>query len=281
MGARRLQEEHRDAGRTDEPWDQLDVPAAVVCALCGDPGCPGCGFESTSSGIVAIVPWERPGTASLLARLWTTARATTKEPDAFFGGLPDGPVSPAFAFAALAELFATLSWTLLALGLLVAVVPAWCRQIALDPHDRALALRVIVATVPSFAAMLVAAHVAHGLSLDHGARKVGAPPATRRALRFGLYATGWDLVIGPVGAVILALKEGAIASTEVAKLGAGIPTASARAFLRAAYSLDAARSKTAIRSSYVAAIIATLVAAVTVVSILGAVLFLFPPAFFR
>ena len=55
---------------------------------------------------------------------------------------------------------------------------------------------------------LVAAHVAHGWALDLGARRSGARGATTRALRFGLYAAGWDLVIGPLGAVVVAAKEG-------------------------------------------------------------------------
>jgi hypothetical protein len=269
MGARRLQE---DRDRRDEPvdqLDQLDVPAAVVCALCGDPGCPGCGFESNMrSGIVAIVPWERPGGGPLLARLWSTARATTKDPESFFGTLPDGPVASALGFAVLAELVAAASWSVVwGVGVAIAF-PVWCKHVFVDEHARDLALRIGVAALPGFAFMLVAAHAAHGVSLDHGAQRAGALSSRRRALRFGLYATGWDLVIGPVGALVLALKEGFASASCVAKLGVGLPTRSARAFIKGVYGLDAERAKLAIASSYVAAVLATLVAALLVVVVI-------------
>jgi hypothetical protein len=265
-----------DRGRADDGLDQLDVPAAVVCAICGDPGCPGCGFESTTrSGIVAIVPWERPG-GTLLSRLWTTARATTKDPESFFGALPDGPVSSALGFAVLTELLAATSWSVVCGGAFVAFFPAWCKHVALDPHARGLALRVVVAALPGFAALLVLAHAAHGVSLDRGARKTGAVPARRRALRFGLYATGWDLVIGPLGALVLTVKEGLGSASELLKLGAGLPTRSAKAFLKGVYGLDAGRSKLALASSYVAAVVATVLAAVVVVGVIVVALLVFP-----
>lgn len=275
MGARRL---HEEKNRVDEAWDQLDVPAAVVCALCGDPGCPGCGFESTTrSGIVAIVPWERPGGGPMLVRLWTTARATTKDPESFFGALPDGPVSSALGFAVLTELLAALSWSVVWAVGVAAVFPTWCSHVALDAHARGIALRIIVAALPGFAFMLVAAHAAHGVSLDHGAKNAGARSARRHALRFGLYATGWDLVIGPFGAIVLALREGVVSASEVLKLGAGLPTRSARAFLKGVYNLDIARTNVAIRASYVAAVLATLLAALVVVAAIVAGVLLFPP----
>ena len=254
----------------------MDVPAAVVCAHCGDPGCPGCSFESTTrSGIVAIVPWERPAGGPMLGRLWTTARATTKDCEAFFGALPDGPVAPALAFAIVTELLAALSWAVLCGVVAAATLPAWARQIALDPHARGLALRVVVAAVPAFALLLVAAHGVHGLSLDVGARRAGAPSSRRRALRFGLYATGWDLVIGPLGAAVLAVREGLAAASEVARFGAGLPTRSSKAFLKGVYGLEPARVRSALTTSYVAAALATGVAAILMFAalIMGALTF--------
>ena len=230
-------------------------------------------------GIIVIVPWERPG-GTVLGRMWTTARATTKDADSFFGALPDGPVASALGFAVLTELLATTSWSCVWGAALIAVFPGWCRHIALDAHSRGLALRVLVAAVPAFALMLVGAHAVHGVSLDRGARKAGAPSSRRRALRFGLYATGWDIVIGPLGACVLAFKEGAMAASEVAQLGAGLPTRSATAFLKGVYGLDAARTKVAIGSSHVAAVIATLIAAFVVVGLLVAAVLLFPPRLF-
>jgi len=275
MGARRLEDE---PVQTDELWDQQEVPAAVVCALCGDPGCSGCSFESTTrSGIVAIVPWERPGGGPALARLWATARATTKDAESFFGALPDGPLAPAVGFALLAELLAAISWGLVWGPVLIAVAPGWCRHLAVDPHARGIAIRAIVAALPGFALMLVAAHAAHGVSLHHGARKAGAASSRRKALRFGLYATGWDLVVGPLGACVIAAKEGLVAASEIVHLASGLPTRSAKAFLRGVCGLDASRTKQALMTSYVAAVVATLIAAFVIVGVLVTAVLLFPP----
>src|SRR3990172_6279760 len=53
--------------------DLVDVPAAVVCLVCGEADCTGCEDRDLSrSGIVAIVAWERPGLPPL-TRLWSTA----------------------------------------------------------------------------------------------------------------------------------------------------------------------------------------------------------------
>ena len=86
--------------------DLVDVPAAVVCLVCGEVDCAGCEDRDLSkSGIVAIVAWERPGLPALM-RLWSTARSTTRDADTFFELLPDGPVLPALRFAAVSELLA-------------------------------------------------------------------------------------------------------------------------------------------------------------------------------
>ncbi len=274
MGAGRPEKE---TSGTEDRWDQLDVPATVVCARCGDPGCASCALEPvTRSGVVSIVAWERPG-GTLLGRLWSTARATTKDVDSFFGALPDGPVVPALAFAFLAELLAVLSWILLAGAIVAAVLPGWCREIVVDPHARGLVLRALVAALPGFALMLVAGHAAHGASLDRGARRTGATSCRRRALRYGLYATGWDLAIGPLGACVIAFKEGPLAAAVVAQCGAGLPTRSATAFLRGVYRLDASRIRVALRSSYVTAAIATLVATSVIVAVLLVAALVFPP----
>src|SRR5689334_16149532 len=71
--------------RDDEAIDSFfEVPAAVLCAYCGEGDCPGCAVaEEQGSGVIAIVPWERPG-AGVWPRLWATARATTHGAEAFF-----------------------------------------------------------------------------------------------------------------------------------------------------------------------------------------------------
>src|ERR1041384_7037143 len=80
-----------------------EVPATVVCATCGLPEC-NCELDrpSSFSGVVAMVPWERPG-GRLLSRLWGTAKLATLSPAAFFSALPPGGALLPLAFGALAE----------------------------------------------------------------------------------------------------------------------------------------------------------------------------------
>jgi len=239
-----------------------EVPAAVVCAHCGDADCPGCLHEQTRSGVVAVVPWERPGSPAL-ARLWATARATTLDAERFFESLPDGPIAPALRFAVLSELVASSAVGLLAVAALSVLAPGWVDHLLAD--ERLALVRIAAAAVPSVAALLVAAHSAHGLALDVGARRAGARASATRALRFGLYATGWDLVMGPVGVVVVGLKEGARAAVSIARVGVGLPTRSARAFVRGCYRLDGDAARPALRASYAAAVVATAIAAIVVI----------------
>jgi hypothetical protein len=242
----------------------LDVPATVVCAFCGDADCGGCENERSKSGIVAIVAWERPGAA--MARMWSTARSATKDADMFFGTLPDGPIAPALRFAALSELLASVAMLTLFLPFAAALAPGWLGHVVRDPATRFTALRVVVLAVPALAAILVLAHAAHGLALDFGARKAGARSARRRALRFGLYATGWDVVVGPLGAIVLGFAEGAWAALGVTQLAVGLPTRSARAFLHGAYGLDGDGASRAMRTSHVTAIVATTLGAILILA---------------
>jgi hypothetical protein len=106
-----------------------EVPAAVVCAHCGDADCPGCLHENTRSGVVAVVPWERPG-AGAMTRLWATARATTFDADRFFATMPDGPIVPALRFAVASELIASTAMALLALVPLTLLAPGWVKHVS-------------------------------------------------------------------------------------------------------------------------------------------------------
>jgi hypothetical protein len=240
----------------------FDVPATVVCAMCGDPDCPGCAEERSRSGIVAIVAWEREG--RLFSRMWSTAHAATINAEAFFESLPDGPVAPALRFAAVSELFAASSLALFLLAGLSAIAPLWLRDVFLDPVARGTAFRVAFLAIPGLATMLVAAHAAHGYALDIGARRSGAKPQGTRALRFGLYATGWDVVLGPTGFIVLAVKDGLGKAMKLGAIGMGLPTRSTLAFLKGAYNLRGDEAKPALRASYFAAIVATLVCAVII-----------------
>jgi hypothetical protein len=245
--------------------EEGDVPAAVVCALCGDADCPGCADDRSRSGIVSIVSWERSG-VPVFTRLWATARATTREPEGFFGTLPDGPIGPAFRFALLSETLAASAMIMLWVPVAAIVAPLWLRHVALDHETRNLALRVLFIAIPGLALLLVSAHAAHGLALDRGARASGVPSSRRRALRFGLYATGWDLVIGPLGAGVVAIKEGAGAALKLTTAAVGLPTVSARAFLRSIYGLDGLAARKALSASYVAAAVATVIGAVAILA---------------
>jgi hypothetical protein len=248
---------------SEDLFDQVDVPAAVVCAQCGDAECPGCASELSRSGVMAIVAWERPG-APFFTRLWSTARAATFDSDRFFESLPDGPVSPALRFAIVSELFAATAMVLAVFVPLAAAAPMWLKHLVLD--EGAVVGKLAVLGVPSLAMLLVAAHAAHGWALDRGARRLGVRPAPARALRFGLYAAGWDLVIGPLGAIVVAIKEGISASLRVGTVAMGLPTRSARAFLRGCYHLDGKSAEPALRASYVAAVIATILGAMAVIA---------------
>jgi hypothetical protein len=248
--------------------DAFDVPAAVVCALCGSADCPGCAHERSRSGIVSIVPWERPGPA--FPRMWSTARSATMEAEAFFATLPDGPVAPALLFAVLSELIASVAMLLLGVLFAAALAPSWVAHLVLDPVARTRMLRIVFAGIPALAAMLVFAHAAHGLALDVGARRMGARSVKQRALRFGLYATGWDVVIGPFGALMLGIRGGAHAALGVSRLALGLPGRSARAFLWGAYGLEGASAQKAVRTSHVTAVVVTLLGAVAILTAIAA-----------
>jgi hypothetical protein len=198
--------------------------------------------------------------------LWATARATTLEADRFFEALPDGPLAPALKFAIASEMIASTAMALLGLIPLALLAPGWAKHLVVE--EWLTLVRLATAGIPALAALLVVAHVAHAWALDRGARRAGARGATTRALRFGLYAAGWDLVLGPIGAVVVGWKDGIGAALAVAGASMGLPGRSARAFLRGCYRLDGKAAEPALRASYVAAVIATLVGAVAVIAAL-------------
>jgi hypothetical protein len=193
--------------------------------------------------------------------LWETARAATRDAQAFFERLPDGPIAPALRFAITCELLAATGAIASTIPFAAILVPEWLRHVALDADARARTLRLVAVGIPALAVLLVMAHAAHGLSLDRGARRNGAPQARSRALRFGLYATGWDLVVGPIGAVVIAAREGLRAALSLGRVMSGLPTRASRAFLRGCYRLEGERADAALATSFVAVIAATIIAA--------------------
>jgi hypothetical protein len=227
--------------------------------------------EGYRSGIVAVVPWERPG-VSAAQRLWATARAATFDAERFFESLPDGPLDTALGFAVASEMIAVSTMGIALLVPLGLFAPAWIRHVLVDRW--ALLLRLFVAGAPLFGVLLVLAHVAHGYALHSGAQRTVPRTRSRRALRFGLYSAGWDLIIGPVGALVSLFKEGPGAALSIGGLAPGLPTRSAKAFLKGCYGLTGEAARPALRASMVAAVVVTLVGAVTVVAAIACAAFL-------
>jgi hypothetical protein len=228
----------------DEHADLVEVPAAVVCAGCGGGECPGCVddiAEPTESGVVLFVPWERPA-AGLWARLWGTTRASTQGAEAFFVALPAGPLWPALRFALLAEAIAVGSsvaaYVVLGLAIFAAFFPQMTRLAIVDPFWLALIGRVMAVAWVSFVAVLVGAHTLHAVTLDLMARRAGAPGALVRALRFGLYATGWDVATSPFGLTILLGSRGFAGVLEARTHAFKTPGRATAAMLKGLYQLE-------------------------------------------
>ncbi|MBK6464176.1 MAG: hypothetical protein IPF92_24720 [Myxococcales bacterium] len=259
-----------------DPLDGVDVPAAVLCARCGLSECGGSCLDPRASGVFARVAWEH-AEWPWHRRLFATARASTLDCEVLFASLPDGPVGPALTFALTAELFAALG-LLGVLGVpLCALFPDVARACLFDPALRGPVLRALAVGVPGLAVLLSLAHVLHGLSIDLGGRRDTAlDPASRPsrtlALRFGLYAAGWDLMIGPVGAVLLALTVGPRAMIRGLATVSGLPTRATLAFLKGAYHLEGEPARRALLVSYWGAGIATVLAAAAVVGAVVAAL---------
>jgi hypothetical protein len=243
----------------------FDVPAVVVCARCGDPECAGCEpSELSQSGIVTIVPWERtgPGASGVFARLWATARLTTYEADGFFSVLPDGPLAPALRFALLAETVAATTAVLPFTGLFF-LLPGVSGRFFEDPTFRGFVARSVFLAISGLALTLVAAHAAHGASLELGARRAGVSGSWTRAVRFGLYAAGWDVVVGVVGMLVGLAQRGPKGAAAAVFAARGLPTRSALSFLSATAGLVGEQTKAPLRLSYLVA------GAVTVLAALG------------
>lgn len=247
----------------EELPDIFDVPAAVLCARCGQPDCMGCEDPSEdASGVIAIVPWERPG--GTWKRLWATARATTQGADSFFASLPDGPVRPAASFAVLAELLAVAAMFALLVPLVALVMPQLAAVIVSDARLRMKAVFWAAVAIPTLAAWMVVAHAAHGVALDSAARRQGGRSQRRRALRFGLYACGWDLMSGPLGAVAAALSEGRKAAGDALSASMRVPARATMALLQGVYALAPAAATRARKWGTRAAIVMTIVSAICI-----------------
>jgi hypothetical protein len=246
--------------RDDSAFDLIDVPATVVCAGCGDPACVGCVVEEATnqSGVVAIIPWERPG-VGFWRRLWQTSTLATMHARTFFGALPDGDLSTALSFALVCE---TLAVSGLALGtglLALLFLPSLPGLLVDDPALRATVARGVGASVFLLILTMVALHAIHGVALDAAARQYGGR-RFGRGLRFGLYACGWDLITLPLGLLITALSSGLAAARHAVPLGLTAPAQASEAFLIGMHGLSPEVARLARRRAAYFTVVPVLVA---------------------
>lgn len=162
-----------DAEVDEAALELSEVPATVVCATCGLPEC-NCEVDRSSSfsGVVAIVPWERPGGA-LLSRLWSTAKLCTLSPESFFAALPPGGLAAPLGFALLSEALAAVGLCLTLGGLALLVVPGLGAELSNNRALAAAVLRGVGWAVPGLALAMITLHAGHGLALDSAARREG------------------------------------------------------------------------------------------------------------
>lgn len=253
--------------------DIAEVPAAVVCARCGSPECNGCepAEELTQpSGVIAIVPWERP-TSSLRARLWSTMHATTLSSKQFFSALGKGGYAMPFLFALVAELAAVGSTAVVLLLVVFAIWPSLGLHMMLRDVAGMMMIKAVVAGVPAFTGLLIGAHLVHGLALERAAKKKGARGHRNQALRFALYACGWDLGSSPVGLLHELLSGGVVAVFRLLRASVLAPAASTPAFLRSIYRLGEADCAAVQRQGGWVAVSASVVAIVVLLVMLVAV----------
>jgi hypothetical protein len=226
-----------------------DVPAAVVCAVCGQPDCAGCmplDDRTNASGVVAIIPWERAG-LGWPTRLWATARLMTLSHKELCSTLPEGELAAPLAFAVVAELAAALGLAVCfaALGLLA---PDIVHVVLADPVLRSTAGHGLAVGLPLVAGTMIVLHALHGVIIDRAARKAGSTKRGR-GLRFGLYACGWDLVTLPLGLVVLLFTDGPSGVKKALGLAVSVPNRAARAYLSGIHGLDPERTAAAAKSA--------------------------------
>ena len=221
----------RPDGDVDEAALELvEVPATVVCAMCGLPEC-SCDVDRPSafSGVVAIVPWERPG-GTVLSRLWATAKLGTLSPGPFFSALPPGGLAAPLLFGVLAELLSALGLVVTFGALAVLVLPALGPELLDNLALRRLIVQIVAWGVPALSLGMVLLHAAHGVALDAAARREGSKQPGR-GLRFGLYGCGWDLVTLPLGLLLLTLTDGPLTALRHSARGLTAPNKAALAYM--------------------------------------------------
>jgi hypothetical protein len=252
MAAKRLQHDSAAERRAEESaLELIDVPAAVVCAHCGAPDCPGClGVDEPTygSGVVAIIPWERPDSMPT-RRFWQTAKLATLESQPFFTALPEGNIAPALTFAIIAELLAVSSIAVVIGAALFAVIPDLPAHFVGDLALRRWVLGSLAWAVPGLALSMVGLHALHGHALDLAAKRRGSSRRKPRGIRFGLYSCAWDFVTLPVGWLALLLDSGLGAAVKAIPLALNVPGRASRAYLRGFHRLDGDAARVASREA--------------------------------
>jgi len=254
----------------DEALDSVEVPAAVVCARCGRPDCPGCEpIDETTlpSGVISIVPWERPG-QSAWTRLWATARSATRSAPQFFQSLPPGETAPALLYAVVSELCAVSSWALTLAAILAALAPDVALRLLMNGQGQTILMRVFLVATFGFTTVLVVGHVVYGFALDVGVQRVGGRSHRSQALRYGLYTTGWDILTSPLGFVVSLFAEGPKATLALVPLSVEVPGRAATAFLRGIYRLEEPQLGRARRYGTMVAVAVSVAAAFVVLALL-------------
>jgi hypothetical protein len=259
----------RQAQAEDEAADSVDVPAAVVCAVCGRGDCLGCAVEASSaSGVIAIVPWERPQ-AGWMGRFWGTVHATTRGAEGFFRAMPDGKVGPALRFAVLAEILAVSSTALVITPIVVLLVPGLFFRFVTQASTRdSVALAALVGVV-GFTLLLLGAHAVHGVAF-------GKRIPRSRALRFGLYACGWDFGSSPAGLVTALVSGGFGSALSLAASSVTAPARAAEAALEGVFLLYGAEAGRAKRRAVALAMLIAVPAVLVVLALVAATALFLP-----
>lgn len=187
----------------------------------------------------------------MVARLWSTARLTTVDGEAFFAALPEGGVAPALSFALLCELMAIASLLLILVGLCAAVAPEVVLALASVRTLGVPFFATALLAAPLFALVMVALHVVWGATLELGLRLSGARARPAHALRYALYACGWDLVTSPFGFAAGWVVSGLPAATLELRAALRIPGCATRAYLRRGRALNDRNARRALVTAVV------------------------------
>lgn len=225
---------HDAAGRSPDGLDgppsrdDLDVPATVFCTVCGSVDCTGC--EKATPRVEGATPWE-DGRGPAVVRLWKTAQITTLQGEAFFGALPEGRIGAALTFAVACELFAISSLLVLWLPLAYACVPELAEALATDPDRRVPFFAALALAGPALSVVMVGLHVVWGFALELGLGLSGTKTRLAHALRYSLYACGWDLVTSPFGFAAGWASSGFAGATNELQAALRVPRFATRAYL--------------------------------------------------